>query len=176
MGLGTLALASLIVAGAGTAYSVYSNEKAKDEAERAANDQMAANTKAAEAEVDRIRFNADKLKKAQRASAAKAGLVTNVGTALDVQKETDVLSARDIRSVMETKDARNQGVLSEAKLFKNRADASSVSSVLNLGSTVLGAYGDYKKGQTLLTEEKARNNNFSVESKNRNNSLFSYYG
>jgi hypothetical protein len=156
MGLETLALASLIVAGAGTAYSVYSNEKAKDDADRAAKEQLAANTKAAESEADRIQFNADKLKKAQRASAAKAGLVTNVGTALDVQKETDVLSARDIKSVMETKDARNQGVLSEAKMFTNRMNANSANSVLGLANTALGAADTMKKNNNFIKGQEAK--------------------
>jgi len=47
---GTIAISALILGGASTAYSVYSNEKAKDDADRAAKEQLAANTKAAESE------------------------------------------------------------------------------------------------------------------------------
>src|SRR3990172_8971105 len=156
MGLEVIAIASLVMATAGTAYSIHENQEAKKDAKKAAADQMAANERAAQSEADRIQFNADRLKKAQRASASTAGLVSDQGTALDVQNETSFLAAKDIGTVLESKNTANQGVLNEAKMFSRRANASSVSSLISLGSTALGTYGNYKQGQNLLEAEKTR--------------------
>lgn len=115
---------SVIVAIVGAASSAEASRKsasiakstAKNQAEAQAayeREVAAANAKAlaeqAASKSKRIKFDADKLKKRQRALSAKAGLTLGVGTAEDITTETDILAQRDIDITMS--DAKRRGQL-----------------------------------------------------------------
>lgn len=141
----------------------------------------------AKANADLISFNADQLKKTQRAAAAKSGMDIGDGTALDLTKQTDVLAARDVGTVLG--DAARKGSLLQmnaagkgaldmqsaidaAKSYQTNADAASTGALFSFANSSLAIAGAYKQNQNLLQSDTLRNTNYKIQQANDNSSFF----
>lgn len=117
---------------AGTGYTIYSTEEAKDEAEDLANKQAASETEAAKSEAARIRERAQRMKGAQSAALAASGVkLSSSGTSGALLQETDRLAEQDALAVLQGGKARSSAILDQGKLDANAYRSRSISSAIN---------------------------------------------
>lgn len=211
----TIALViTAVVAVAGAAHSYQQAESAEDAAHNAeverrqqaeyAKQMAAENAKAieeqAQAEAEQIRLAGDRTRKTQMALAAKAGMNINEGTALDLQKETDLFVQKDIGTVLSgakrkstlslmqgTSDAMqiNADASAIGEQGKQNLSAATAESLFTVANTAASGYKDYNKTRNILDANKAQvaNENFISQKKysldltgsGSNGGLFTYY-
>lgn len=165
MGIETaLLVVGTVIAAGSAAYQAYSASEAADEQEKVLNQQADMEKAAADSEAAQIREKGRRLKAAQTAQLAGAGVkIDDSGTAGAILQETDRLSEQDALAALREGENRASIIKGGAKVASGQSQAALIGGALGTAGTILGGVSSYQKATagartatTLNTEETSK--------------------
>lgn len=146
MGVETaLLVGSLVATVASTGYSMYSQSRAADKAEHAANYRADLENEAAAQDAANIREKAARLRGMQQASLAASGVKIDSGTSDVLLGETDRLSEQDALAAIKEGGQRAEIIKSQGQLTADNYRSQAIASALGGVSSILGGVSSYRE-------------------------------